>query len=264
MTRIALGVQYDGSDFCGWQSQKHDVRTVQEVLEQSLSRVANEPIKVVCAGRTDTGVHGICQVVHFDTQAKRDNRAWVLGANSFMAADVVVIWAHTVVDDFHARFSALSRSYRYVIYNKPTPPALYRQQVCWNRRPLDAQAMQEGANFLIGEHDFSAYRAAGCQAKSPRRELKSISVCRSGDMLTIDVQANAFLQHMVRNIAGVLMKIGAGERPPIWAQQVLRGRDRRKGGVTAPPYGLYFIGVEYGDGFGLPDVIEPQHILPSL
>ncbi|MBV1885024.1 MAG: tRNA pseudouridine(38-40) synthase TruA [Gammaproteobacteria bacterium] len=262
--RVALGIQYDGSGFSGWQTQKHGVRTVQQTLEKSLSKVANEPIRLKCSGRTDTGVHGICQVVHFDSDANRDKKAWVMGGNRFLDLDVSVKWAMPVVEDFHARFSALRRRYRYVIINTPTRAAIFRKHLSWNYRPLDDSLMQEAANYLLGEHNFDAYRAAGCQAKSPIRTIELIEVKRHGNLITIDIQANAFLQHMVRNIAGVLMKIGAGDCPADWAQEVLLSQDRCQGAMTAAPYGLYFIGAGYPAHFGIPEIALPTHAIPSL
>lgn len=261
--RFALGVQYDGSAFCGWQMQDK-VRTVQQVLEKAVSKVVDEDIRLICAGRTDAGVHGIAQVVHFDTSATRDEKALVFGSNTFMAADVSVIWAKPVSEDFHARFSAQSRRYRYVICNTTIRPALLRKHVCWNYRPLDVDKMAAAASYLIGKHDFSSFRAAGCQAKSAVREIQDLQISRSGDAIFIDIKANAFLQHMVRNIAGVLMKIASGEREPQWAQEVLEHRDRTKGGVTAPPYGLYFVGAYYPESFKIPEPVLSQHLIPSI
>jgi len=261
--RFALGVQYDGAEFCGWQIQNNG-RTVQQVLEQAVSKVVDEPIRLFCAGRTDSGVHGVAQVAHFDTSAIRDEKALVFGSNTFLKNDVSVIWAKPVSDDFHARFSALSRRYRYVICNTPVRPALLRKHLSWHYRPLDVERMKMAASCLVGEHDFSSYRAAGCQAKSPIRTIEFLKVSRSGDAIFIDIKANAFLQHMVRNIAGVLMKIGAGEREPEWAQEVLEHRDRTKGGKTASPYGLYFVGAYYPKEFMLPEPILSQHLIPSI
>ncbi|MBV1871342.1 MAG: tRNA pseudouridine(38-40) synthase TruA [Gammaproteobacteria bacterium] len=260
--KIALSIQYDGSQFSGWQRQKHAVRTVQQTLEKSLSKVADSPITVACAGRTDTGVHGMAQVVHIETDVQRDMKAWVYGGNRFLDYDVSISWAKAVPDDFHARFSAQARQYRYVICNTPIRPAAMRQYVSWNYRPLDAGRMQEAAEYLTGEHDFSSYRAAGCQAKTATREVRSLTVRRFGSMVVVDICANAFLQHMVRNIVGVLMKIGAGEREPAWAKEVLAFRDRTKGGVTAPPYGLYFVGVEYPEKYSLPEQSVDEFLFP--
>lgn len=254
--RIALGIEYDGSAFNGWQAQQAGVRTVQSAVEQALSAVAAHPVSVVCAGRTDTGVHATGQVVHFDSDAIRSPRAWTLGANTQLPPDVSVRWAQPVAETFHARFSATARQYRYVILNQPTRPALLRNRASWQMRPLDAARMNAAAAYLIGEHDFTAYRAQQCQSKSPVRVMRRLTVTRHGDYLTIDVLANAFLHHMVRNIAGVLMTIGHGEREPDWARAVLEGRDRKLGGVTAPPQGLYLVAVEYPAEFAVPSVPE--------
>ncbi len=252
--RIALGVEYNGHAYSGWQAQKEGVETVQETLEAALSSVANEPIRVICAGRTDTGVHGAEQVVHFDTQVQRDNRSWVYGANANLPKDVCVLWATPVSDEFHARFSARRRRYQYVIFNRAVRPTYLAYRTTWEYRPLDEKRMQAGADYLIGEHDFNAYRAIGCQAKSPVREVYSLKVTRQGQFVLIDIEANAFLHHMVRNIAGVLMEIGCGKQEPNWAKQILETRDRTQGGVTAQPYGLYLTGVTYDDAFKLPHI----------
>lgn len=250
--RIALGVEYGGSRFCGWQTQQGDVRTVQGCVEHALSRVAAHPVRVVCAGRTDSGVHAIGQVVHFDSTAERSVRSWVFGANANLPEDVTVLWARPVSEDFHARFSATRRMYRYVIFNRPQRPSWQAGRVSWDYRPLDAARMQQGASYLLGEHDFSSFRAYACQAKSPRRTVYRLDVRRYGRLLVIEVEANAFLHHMVRNLAGVLMAIGAGEQEPSWAGEVLAHRDRRLSGVTAPPDGLYLCRVCYPQEFDLP------------
>jgi tRNA pseudouridine38-40 synthase len=254
--RLALGVEYDGGRFAGWEDQPGQ-RTVQGSLEASVSRVADHPVRVICAGRTDAGVHAWGQVVHFDTSAPRDERAWLLGGNANLPEDVSVAWVRPVPDAFDARRSARRRQYRYLIYNHPLRPALLRERVCWECRPLDPERMQAGASFLLGEHDFSAFRAAACQARTPVRRLERLEVARRGRLIAVDVVANAFLHHMVRNIAGVLMAIGLGKEPPDWARAVLEGRDRRLGGVTAPPQGLYLVGVEYPERFGVPPVPPP-------
>jgi len=250
--RIALGVEYDGSDFRGWQIQEQDIRTAQRCLEAALAKVADHPIEVICAGRTDAGVHGIGQVVHFDTQAERSPRSWVLGSNSNLPADIGVIWAKPVPETFHARFSALARRYRYVILNRPYRSALWRQRAAWCYKPLTAEWMAAAAAQLVGEHDFTSFRAAGCQARSPVRTVYALTVARQGDCIVLEIEANAFLHHMVRNIAGVLMAIGGGERPVRWAREVLKIRDRSLGGVTASPEGLYLLQVRYAAEFGLP------------
>jgi tRNA pseudouridine38-40 synthase len=219
--------------------------------------VADHPVGVVCAGRTDAGVHAWGQVVHFDTRAPRDERSWVLGGNANLPPDLALTWARAVPLEFDARRSARRRHYRYLIYNHPLRSALLRDRACWECRPLDDERMQAGASYLLGEHDFSAYRAAACQAKSPVRRVDRIEVSRRGRLIALDVVANAFLHHMVRNIAGVLMAVGLGRRPAEWPREVLVGRDRRLGGVTAPPAGLYLVAVEYPDRFGLAPVPPP-------
>jgi tRNA pseudouridine38-40 synthase len=253
--RIAFGLEYDGSRFRGFQRQQQRP-TVQEVLEDALATVADEPVTVHCAGRTDTGVHAACQVIHIETGAERRERAWVLGANSNLPGSVAVRWARFVDSDFHARFSARGRYYRYRILNRWIRPGLHAGRVAWERRPLDAGLMHEAAQVLVGEHDFSSFRALGCQARHARRHLKSISVRRSGDELVLDVAANAFLYHMVRNIAGTLIAVGCGEREPAWVAEVLAARDRSLAGVTAPPEGLYFMGVDYPEHPELPSKSE--------
>jgi tRNA pseudouridine38-40 synthase len=250
--RVALGVEYDGRAFHGWQAQQPGVRTVQGVLEDALSKVANHPLRVVCAGRTDTGVHAFGQVVHFDTAAQRNPRNWLLGCNVNLPDDVSVTWAQPVDDSFNARFSAVSRRYRYLILNRTARSAILAGRVSWSHYPLDADAMHRAGQALVGEHDFSSYRALACQAKSPVRTLHSLQVERKGDFVVLSVHANAFLHHMVRNIAGVLMAIGRGEQTQSWAAEVLALRDRTQGGVTAPPHGLYLQAVEYPDRFAIP------------
>jgi tRNA pseudouridine38-40 synthase len=256
--RIALGVEYDGQEFCGWQSQKTDVPTIQGSLEAGLSKVANSPVKVICAGRTDAGVHACGQVVHFDTDIDRSERSWVAGANANIAKSISVLWAKPVSEEFHARFSALRRRYRYVILNRPVRPTFAAGRVSWDHRDLDEHRMQQAASHLLGEHNFNSYRTAACQAHSPVRTIHRLDVNRKEDLVIIDIEANAFLHHMVRNIAGVLMAIGAGEQEVDWSQEVLDARDRTVGGVTAPPHGLYFMGVEYPPEFGIPQVSPTQ------
>lgn len=256
--RIALGIEYDGSDFSGWQAQ-HGCRTVQQTVEHALATVADHAVRIVCAGRTDTGVHASEQVVHFDSDAARSVRSWVLGSNANLPRDVSVRWAQPVADDFHARFEATARSYRYVILSRFTRPAILHRRVCWKHCELDAARMARAAQYLVGEHDFTSFRALACQAKHPVRTIEQLQVHRSGDFYYIDVRANAFLHHMVRNIAGVLLAIGAGEREPEWAQELLQARDRSVGGVTAPAEGLYLVAVRYPSRFGLPDAAAPPY-----
>ena len=251
MKKIALGIEYNGAAYNGWQRQKHG-HGVQEVLEKALSFVANEEVKVVCAGRTDSGVHAMGQVVHVETNAERDAHAWIFGTNTHLPNDVCVNWAIPVNEDFHARFSAQNRSYRYVICNREIRPAILDKQVTWEHRPLDAERMQQAADALKGKHDFSSYRTVHCQANSPVRTVYKLDISRSGEFVFIDIEANAFLHHMVRNIAGVLMSIGAGEQSVSWAAEVLAYRDRKRGGVTASAHGLYFINVDYPEEFNIP------------
>jgi tRNA pseudouridine38-40 synthase len=248
--RIALGVEYDGTAYNGWQRQRNGTG-VQTVLERALTKVADADIEVVCAGRTDAGVHAEAQVVHFDSTASRSQRSWVLGANSNLPPDVNARWAEFVSDDFDARYSAISRTYRYLILNRPTRSALYRDRAWWIHRPLDVVRMRDAAAHLLGEHDFSAFRAAGCQALTPRRELFDLGVERHAEWLVVIARANAFLQHMVRNIVGVLVAIGAGDEEPGWARAVLDSRDRTRGGIAAPAHGLTLVEVRYPEGAGL-------------
>ena len=221
-------------------------------MEDALSEVANEPIETICAGRTDTGVHAIAQVVHFDTSAERSERGWVFGANSNLPDDVSARWAKPVDQEFHARFSAMSRSYQYLILNRLVRSALHRDRAWWVTQTLDVNKMQQAADHLLGEHDFSAFRAARCQASTPVREIREFNVTRNEDWISIDVTASAFLQHMVRNIAGLLVKIGQGDEEPAWAREVLDSRDRTKGGMTAPAHGLTLTRVDYPERDDLP------------
>jgi tRNA pseudouridine38-40 synthase len=254
--RIALGVEYDGTGFAGWEQQP-GARTVQGVVTEALGKVADHPVHVLCAGRTDAGVHAWGQVVHMEAHAVREMRAWVLGGNANLPGDVSLLWARPVAGDFHARFSARSRYYRYVVYNSAVRPAILATRVAWECRPLDVERMQSGAGYLLGEHDFSSYRAMACQARSPVRRVHRLSVTRQGSMVFMDVVADAFLHHMVRNIAGVLMAIGMGKRPTDWSETVLKARDRTRGGVTAPPLGLYLMRVDYPERHQLPRLLPP-------
>jgi len=251
MPRLALGIEYDGSAFAGWQHQSH-ARTVQGDLQDALSQVADHPVELTAAGRTDAGVHALEMVAHFDTTAERPLFAWVLGANANAPAEISVLWAHPVAHDFHARHQALARRYLYRILDRRMRSALERERVSWIRHELDASHMHEAAQVLVGHHDFSAFRAAECQSPTPVRKLMDIAVERRGPYVDIQLQANAFLHHMVRNIAGSLMLVGRGERPAGWLADVLRRGDRREAGPTAPPQGLYFVGADYAAGHGLP------------
>lgn len=249
--KLALGVEYDGSRYHGWQRQAEQP-TVQQALETALSQIADAPVSIVAAGRTDTGVHACGQVIHFWCSKARSPYAWVRGSNTLLPQDIAVLWAEPVDDSFHARFSALGRRYCYVILNRPIRPTYLSERVAWEYRSLDVERMTEAAKPLIGLHDFSAYRASSCQAKSSVRDLHRLDVSRRGEWVIIDVEANSFLHHMVRNLAGVLIAIGAGEAHPEWAEQVLRSRNRICGGVTAPAEGLYFMSANYPDEYNLP------------
>ena len=242
--RIALGLEYEGSGFCGWQSQAGG-GAVQDALESALSTVADSPIRVVCAGRTDAGVHALAQVVHFDSAAVRPLTAWVRGVNAHLPASVAVRWAQPVGDEFHARFSARGRRYRYLLLNRAERPGLMARRVGWFHRPLDVQAMAAAAGLLLGEHDFSAFRAVECQAKSPVKILRRADVARHGDLLVFDFEASAFLHHMVRNLVGALVYVGKGAHPPAWLGELLAGRDRTRAAPTFEACGLYFAGVDY-------------------
>jgi len=250
--RYALGVEYDGSDYKGWQNLGEAGPSVQATLEQALSSVADSPIQVVCAGRTDAGVHGECQVVHFDSAIERDPRGWMLGTTTRLPRSVAVRWCVPVADDFHARFSAQARRYRYRLLNRQVRPALYRQTLSWERRALDVALMHEAGQALLGENDFNAFRSIQCQALHARRNMHSLQVSRHGDVVEVEVQANAFLHHMIRNIVGSLILVGSGERPVGWMGELLAGRDRTVAGPTAPPQGLVFLGPLYPDIWKLP------------
>ena len=252
--RIALGIEYDGSAFRGWQRQQTGVRSVQECLEAALTRVADETIAVICAGRTDAGVHATAQVVHFDTGVVRPERAWLLGTNTALPDDVRVLWRREMADDFHARYSARARRYRYVILNRRVGSALERHRVGWEYRPLVLEPMQVAVRHLIGEHDFSSFRAAQCQANHAIRAVESLEVSQAGEYFFVDIVANAFLHHMVRNIVGVLLAIGRGEQPPDWTRELLEGRDRTLAAATAPASGLYLVGVRYPEEQGIPEL----------
>jgi tRNA pseudouridine38-40 synthase len=246
-----MQVEYDGSAYSGWQVQHH-ADTVQARLEAAIAQVAASPVRVHCAGRTDAGVHALGQVIHFDAQARRSPRGWVLGTNSKLPDDIAVRWAVPVPGDFHARFSATGRHYRYLILCRPTRSALWRGRAVWTHRPLDLARMRTAGALLVGRHDFTSFRALACQAKSPVRTLRYLHLARQDELIRLEVGADGFLHHMVRNIAGVLMTIGRGEAPVDWTAELLALRDRARGGVTAPPDGLYLTGVDYPEHFDLP------------
>lgn len=252
VNRIALGIEYNGSRFCGWQRQPQRC-SIQDVVEQALSRLTGRPVAVVAAGRTDAGVHATGQVIHFDTPANRPLTAWIRGVNAFLPDSVAVLWAHPVNKEFHARFSATARSYRYVLLNHPVRPALNAGMVGWYHKPLDATLMQQAADFLLGEHDFSSFRAAECQANTPVRILRRLRVERSGEQIVFELTANAFLQHMVRNIVGALVYVGAGKQPPAWIVELLRQRDRTRAAPTFAADGLHLCHVAYDEVWGLPN-----------
>ena len=253
--RIAIGIEYDGTGYNGWQRQRTGLG-VQERVEQAFTEVADEPVEVTCAGRTDAGVHASGQVAHFDTVAQRSDRGWLLGANTNLPDDICVTWVKPVADGFHARFSATARRYRYRILNRLVRSALQRRRAWWVHRQLDHQRMHEAAQALLGEHDFSAFRAAGCQASGAVREVTDISVARDGDWVLLDITANAFLQHMVRNIAGTLVAIGNGDEETGWAARVLAGRDRAAAGMAAPPHGLTLLQVLYPAALRIPEPFQ--------
>ena len=258
--RYALGVEYDGSEYRGWQRLSPHGQpgepTVQAELEEALSKVAAAPVEVICAGRTDAGVHAECQVVHFDSDAARTPRSWVLGTTTFLSPSVCVRWCVPVADDFSARFAARARRYRYRLVNRIVRPALGRQMLSWERSRLDADAMHRAAQSLVGEHDFNAFRTVHCQAPHAVRSLQAISVVRKGEQVTVEVQANAFLHHMVRNIVGSLLLVGRGEQPESWIAELLAGRDRLVAGPTAPADGLVFVGPLYPAVWGLPEEVS--------
>jgi tRNA pseudouridine38-40 synthase len=252
MQRFAVGLEYDGTRYCGWQVQPGQ-SSLQRAVEAALSSVAAAPVATVCAGRTDAGVHAVGQVVHFDATVVRAPRAWVLGANAHLPVDIALQWACPVPDHFHARYSALARTYRYLILNRSERSALAVGRAAWIHRPLDVARMQEGAAALLGEHDFSAFRAAGCQARSPVRHVSVLDVTRREDFVTITITANAYLHHMVRNVAGLLIAIGGGDLPPAAASEVLARRDRTRAPATATPEGLYLAAIRYPAAFGVPE-----------
>lgn len=255
--RIAIGIEYDGTAYNGWQRQRNGIG-VQALVEKALSTVADATIELTCAGRTDSGVHASAQVAHFDTTAERSDRGWLLGANTHLPDDINLSWVREVDADFHARFTALSRSYQYLILNRFVRSSLHRNRAWWVHQPLDENAMHAAAQALIGKHDFSAFRASGCQAATPHRDVTSLALRRNGDWLALDITANAFLQHMVRNIMGTLVAIGSGEQPISWAADVLASCDRKSGGIAAPPHGLTLVRVDYPADCGIPTALSAE------
>jgi tRNA pseudouridine38-40 synthase len=251
--RIALALEYDGSLYHGWQSQPGG-GTVQDVLESALAAIAGERITVSCAGRTDAGVHALAQVVHFDTDVVRPETAWVRGVNSHLPPSVVVRWARQTTTEFHARFSATARRYRYLLLNRPVRPAILAGKVGWFHQPLDMEAMREASAYLVGEHDFSAFRAADCQAKSPIKTLYELNISEERDVIAFDLEANAFLYHMVRNIVGSLVFIGKGLKPPSWMAEILDARERHFAAPTFSPDGLYLASISYDKSFNFPQL----------
>lgn len=251
MPRFAAGLEYDGRAYSGWQFQP-GLRTVQDEVQRALGRVADAPIECTCAGRTDAGVHALAQVLHFDSPAARTERGWRLGANTYLPPDISVTWVREVPEHFHARYGALSRSYRYLILNRDSRPGLATGRATWERRALDVERMHAAAQALVGEHDFSAFRAIECQSKSPVRRVDRLAVTRQGEWVALDITANAFLHHMVRNVAGLLLEVGRGDSPPERVAAVLASRDRKANAATAPPDGLYLAAVSYPAQFGLP------------
>ncbi len=251
--RIALGIEYDGAAFAGWQTQRYG-KTVQDALERALAAVADRPVATICAGRTDAGVHAQMQVVHFDVEVSRPDSAWIRGTNAHLPASIAVTWARSVPDDFHARYSALARRYRYLLLNHPVRPAVLHGKVGWHHVRLDVTSMRAAALSLLGEHDFSAFRSSECQAKSPIRTLRKLDISTQGDLIVFDLEANAFLHHMVRNLVGALVYVGNGRRSPQWMADLLAGRDRSKGAPTFDAAGLYLAGVDYDPKWSLPSI----------
>lgn len=260
--RIALGLEYDGQVFCGWQTQPGGC-AVQDVLEDALRQIHGRPVQTVVAGRTDAGVHALAQVVHFDAQNPRPDSAWIRGVNALLPRGVAVLWARQVDDRFHARHAALERSYCYVILNHPVRPALLSGRVGWLHAPLDVDRMTEAAASLVGAHDFSAFRAAECQARTPVRELHQVSVTRRGDFILFEFRANAFLHHQVRNMVGALVWVGLGRRPATWIGELLHSRDRTQGAATFAADGLYLTRVRYDPGWGLPEP-SGRDLMPGI
>tara|TARA_Y100000590_G_scaffold382151_2_gene451879 strand:+ start:12179 stop:13018 length:840 start_codon:yes stop_codon:yes gene_type:complete len=255
--RIVLGLEYDGSSFCGWQSQSSGC-AIQDALEGALSKITNSNIRVFTAGRTDAGVHALYQVIHFDTEIQRPHSAWVRGVNALLPNSIAVLWAIRSSESFHARYSAKDRCYLYLLLNHPVRAALYHGKVGWFHLPLNIKRMQYAARFLLGEHDFSAFRASECQAKSPVRKITTLEITQKGEIITFEIRANGFLQHMVRNIIGSLVYVGKGSHPPQWIEEILKGRDRSIAAPTFSAEGLYLSGISYDPKWKVPDFIDPS------
>lgn len=263
--RIALGLEYDGATFCGWQTQP-DGCGAQDALETALGTVANRDVTTICAGRTDAGVHALGQVVHFDSEVSRPLSAWTRGANAGLRAGISVVWGREVSTDFHARYSAIARHYKYFLLNRDQRPGLFSRQLGWFDAQLDAGAMHEASQALVGKHDFSAFRAAQCQASNPIRTIEELKVWRLGDIICIEIAANAFLQHMVRNIVGSLVYVGCGRQDAGWIGELLEGRDRRRAAPTFAASGLYLSAVDYGEQWQMPRIATelPNVLLAGL
>ncbi|NNM59029.1 MAG: tRNA pseudouridine(38-40) synthase TruA [Legionellales bacterium] len=258
-----MGIEYDGTDYHGWQRQEH-ISSVQAVVEKAISRVADEPIEVVCAGRTDKGVHALGQVIHFDTFAKRSEQAWIMGTNRYLPPSVTVHWIQLADTNFHARFSATARRYAYLLYCHPTRSSILRQNVTWEHKKLNLTAMREASQYLLGEHDFSSFRGKDCQAKTPVRTVLHLNIIEKSPLVIIDIKANAFLYHMVRNIVGALLAVGHEKQQPAWIKEVIEATDRRCADITAPANGLHFLEVDYPAQFKLPIPIVLQAVPPIV
>lgn len=255
--KIALGIEYNGTQYCGWQHQDN-APSVQDEIESALTQIAQHPVQTICAGRTDSGVHALAQVIHFETKVERKDKAWVLGVNTHLPNDICIRWMQPVDNDFSARFTATARRYRYVIDNQRTSPAVFNKLVTWHARPLDEKVMHAAAQALLGEQDFTSFRSSQCQSKTPMRNIHHISVIREGHSVIIDITANAFLHHMVRNIVGVLIRIGEKKEPVEWVREVLAAKDRRAASMTAAASGLYLFEVTYPSRYSFP--ASAQHI----
>lgn len=249
--RFIVGIEYFGANYCGWQNQKSGIKTVQFYVEKALSKVANSPIKVYCAGRTDKGVHALEQIIHFETNINRSCRSWLLGGNSFLPKDISFLWVKKVDDNFHARHSACARLYQYKIYNSITRPGLYNDYFYWEPKKLNIGEMQKAANLFLGKHDFSAFRSSICQAKSPIKTIEYLNINKNNNIILIDIKADSFLHHMVRNVVGTLLKVGYGRKNYKWVKEVINSKDRKLAGVTIAAKGLYFVKAFYAENLSL-------------